>query len=175
MKVFETDRLLVRFFSEEDYTFFEELLNAPEIIEPVPQKPFPLAVVRAKFEKYTEVVSEFKTTERYALAVCPKGTDEVIGMCLLLVNDEGYREIGYRFRKKYWGKGFASEMTQGVIAYCFDELRLEKITADVTIGNDASSRILDKYFRPVKEFYNPNDDCMDRRYELTAVEWSSHE
>jgi len=45
-------------------------------------------------------------------------------------------------------------------------LQLEKITADVNIENIASAKILNKFFKPVREFFNENDNCTDRRYEL---------
>ena len=47
--LFKTERLEVRFMKEVDYPYFEELLTAPEIVDPIPQRPFPLRIVREKF------------------------------------------------------------------------------------------------------------------------------
>ena len=98
-----------------------------------------------------------------------KGKEELIGLCAFLTNDESQRELGYRFRKKYWGKGYATEVTKNMIDYCFNVLDLELITADVNIENIASVKVLEKFFRPVKEFYNERDQCTDRRYLLRKV------
>lgn len=166
MVVFETERLVIRFLKEADRDYFTELLNAPEIREPVPQEPFSLDEVEERFNQNLEVTERIDPTRRYAWAVCPKGSDEVIGLCLFLINDEGDRELGYRFRKAYWGKGYGTESTRGMINYSFHVLGLDKVTADVTIGNIPSMKILEKFLHPVRDFYNPRDKCMDRRYEL---------
>ena len=101
-------------------------------------------------------------------AICEKGRDEMIGLCALLTNNEGDRELGYRFRVEYWGKGYGTEVTKGLIDFCFQNLKLDKITADVNIENIASAKILNKFLTPVREFFNERDNCIDRRYELYA-------
>jgi len=80
--------------------------------------------------------------------------------------DEGDRELGYRFRVEYWGKGYGTEVTKGLIDFCFQDLKIEKITADVNVENIASTKILNKFLKPVREFFNEKDNCTDRRYEL---------
>ena len=174
MIVFETERLVVRYLNAGDKDYFTELLNAPEIREPIPQKPFRMEEVEEKFRQHLAISEEIDPTKRYAWAVCPKGGDEVIGLCLYLVNEEADRELGYRFRKAFWGKGYGTEMTAGLIDYSFNVLGLEKITADVTIGNTPSMKILEKFFEVERDFYNPHDECMDRRYVLYRENWESN-
>ncbi len=157
---------------EVDYPYFEELLTAPEIVDPIPQRPFPLRIVREKFESsLVETYRELPGQEKTSLAVCENGKEEVIGLCLLLQNDEGEREIGYRFRKKYWGRGFASETLKGMLRFCFTELNQKLVTADVSAHNKASVRVLEKYMYFSKEFYNDRDKCIDYRFKLKRSEW----
>jgi RimJ/RimL family protein N-acetyltransferase len=58
-----------------------------------------------------------------------------------------------------------------MINYSFNVLKIEKITADVWVNNIPSAKVLSKFLKPVKEFYNKNDDCTDRRYELLKKDW----
>lgn len=166
MILFETNRLIVRYLNESDWDYFKELLNAPEIIEPIPQKPFTIEEVKEKFNQNLDFDDSIDPLRRYAWAVCIKGNDEVIGLCLFLVNEDGDRELAYRFRKSFWGNGFGTEMTKGLIDFSFSSLNLSKVTADVTIGNLASMKILEKFLKPERDFYNSRDKCMDRRYVL---------
>ena len=34
---------------------------------------------------------------------------EMIGLAMFLINEKGQREIGYRFRTRYWGNGYGTE------------------------------------------------------------------
>ena len=101
------------------------------------------------------------------------GKNELIGLCGLLTNDEGERELGYRFRRPFWGKGYGTEVTEAMLNYCFNELEIELMTADVNIDNLASVKILDKFLKPIREFYNEEDDCTDRRYSISKQEWKT--
>ncbi len=53
-------------------------------------------------------------------------------------------EMGYWIGKPYWGKGYATEAAQAVLAYGFDELGLNRICAHSFERNPASRRVLEK-------------------------------
>ena len=53
-------------------------------------------------------------------------------------------ELGYRFKKDVWGKGFATEAARPLIAYGFDVLKLNEITAVTHPENAASQNVLRK-------------------------------
>lgn len=101
------------------------------------------------------------------------GNDELIGLCGLLTNDEDDREVGYRFRKPYWGKRYGTEVTRGMLNYCFNQLEIALMTADVNITNTASVRILERFMKPISEFFNEKDNCTDRRYAVSKEEWNA--
>ena len=91
---------------------------------------------------------------------------------MLLTNDEGDRELGYRFRTKYWGKGYGKEIANGTINYCFNNLKLNKLTADADIKNSASIKILSTFFTPVKKIQT--NLSLDQRFLLTRTEFFKH-
>jgi len=53
-------------------------------------------------------------------------------------------EVGYRFLKRNWGNGYATESALASIAYGFEEVALERIVAVALESNVASRRVLEK-------------------------------
>jgi RimJ/RimL family protein N-acetyltransferase len=53
-------------------------------------------------------------------------------------------EIGFFFDPAYQGQGLASEALKAMIAYAFDTLGFDEITADVDPDNAASLRLLER-------------------------------
>lgn len=100
------------------------------------------------------------------MAVVTKSETEFIGLCAFLKNNENDEEIGYRLREKYWRMGFGTEIAKGLIKFGFEQLKMNKITADVDIRNLHSVKILEKIMNPTKAFFNETDNCIDKRYEI---------
>jgi len=70
-------------------------------------------------------------------------------------------EIGYVLHKKFWGKGYATELTKKIIHYGLYQLRLEYLVACCHSDNTASSKVMlkcgMKYLKKYK--YNRVYDC----------------
>jgi ribosomal-protein-alanine N-acetyltransferase len=74
-----------------------------------------------------------------------------IGECDLSEIDRHHRraEVGFLFAKAYWGRGYAAEAMQAVIAHGFDALGLERLWARCHAGNARSVRLLEQLgFQP---------------------------
>lgn len=67
--------------------------------------------------------------------------DELVGMMGVSVAD-GTPGLGYMFARAHWGRGFATEMGQALIAHCWARYDWPEITAAVLSGNPASARVL---------------------------------
>ena len=169
--IFKTERLIVRKLVKTDQYFFTELLSNRDIIDAIPQKAYSQKEIDNRFQEFLSASSEIKDLKRNVWGIIEKDKNELIGLCLFLTNNEKDRELGYRFRKLCWGQGYGSEIAKGIIDFAFNNLKLSKITADVWVENLVSTKILEKYLHPVKEFYNERDACTDRRYEITLEEW----
>lgn len=165
--ILETARLYARPLSESDQAAFFELMGNPNVMDPIPQKTLTELESAAKLK---ELIVLEKTSATKIWCLCIEGSDDLIGICGVLKNDNGEDEIAYRLLESDWGKGYGTEVAKGLIDYCFDVLHSELVTADVWIENTKSIKILEKFFRPQKEFYNPHDDCMDRRYILRRAD-----
>lgn len=53
-------------------------------------------------------------------------------------------EIGYAISQEQWGKGYATEATKQILSYGFKNLKLNRIEATITPGNDSSVKVLEK-------------------------------
>ena len=170
--IFQTERLYMQQFGERDKEHFIELLSNPIIINPIPQPQHSLEVVEKHFSKCLDYSTDPSSKKQTVWGIYEQNKTELVGLCALLTNDENQREIGYRFRPQYWGKGYGTEVTKHLIDYCFNQLNFDLITADVNIENIGSVKILDKFFTDSREFYNEKDQCMDRRYTLKKENWT---
>jgi RimJ/RimL family protein N-acetyltransferase len=141
--VIETDRLLLRKFTEEDAPLLYELNLDPE-------------VTRYTHDPMTSLEQAITVLQRVILpqyvlyghgrwAVHTKQDNEFIGWCGLKYREEQDEvDLGYRFKKVHWGKGFATESAAASILYGFEDLGLKTIIGRALPGNLASMRVLEK-------------------------------
>ena len=53
-------------------------------------------------------------------------------------------ELGYRLAKKFWGKGYATEISKELLRKGFLELGVEEVWAHAMKKNHASTRVMEK-------------------------------
>jgi RimJ/RimL family protein N-acetyltransferase len=76
-------------------------------------------------------------------ALSPIGAPGFIGWCgLFPLEDSGLIEIGYRYRRAAWGRGFATEAAAAALDHGFRALELDLIAAVSHPDNVASHRVL---------------------------------
>jgi RimJ/RimL family protein N-acetyltransferase len=66
------------------------------------------------------------------------------GLADRLYGNDTKLNLGYRFDKKYWGKGYATELAQNAIEFGFYELSKNEIFAIVRPKHLASIKVLEK-------------------------------
>jgi [ribosomal protein S5]-alanine N-acetyltransferase len=73
------------------------------------------------------------------------GQDKFLGWAMLKpIKDTLHVEVGYRMPQTSWGKGYATEATQAILAFAFDDLKLEEVIAVTHPDNAASQHVLQK-------------------------------
>jgi ribosomal-protein-alanine N-acetyltransferase len=164
--IFQTERLKVRPFKETDLDLLFEIMSNPIVMDALPRP------VKTKSE--TEITLEQfirleKTTSTKWWCITTKSTDNLIGLCGFKENEKNEPEIGYCFNEQYWGYGYGTEIAKGLLYYGFNQLKFTKITADVTKTNLKSIKILEKFMKLEKEFYNDSDKCIDCRYFVERI------
>lgn len=171
MKLFETERLIIKKIEQEDKAHFAELFTDLNVLELIPQKPFTTEQITERFTKSLNLKHNDLNNQKCAFGVYQKGNSELIGLALFLISEKNEKELGYRFRAKHWGNGYGTETTKGMLTYYFNVLKVEKVVTDVNIANKSSVKILDKFMTLVKEFFNQRDNCTDRQYVVNKSQW----
>jgi [ribosomal protein S5]-alanine N-acetyltransferase len=141
--IFETQRLLLRRFTEDDTTLILQLNSDPEILKYL-HEPLLETEERAKEILINNILPQYKNNlGRWA--VHTKDNMEFIGWCGLKHRPElGEIDLGYRFFQKAWGKGYATEAAQHTLDHGFRVLNLRLITGRAHIENIASVKVLEK-------------------------------
>lgn len=53
-------------------------------------------------------------------------------------------EIGWRFRREYWGRGLACRAAQQTLSFGFETLQLDEILAFTAVANERSRRLMER-------------------------------
>lgn len=180
--VLETDRLILRTFTEADVDALVELHSDPEVTRFITNgEPTPRDVV------VTEILPAFlrhyETYRGYGFwAAIERATGEFVGWFHLRPNPDhpvaDEPELGYRLRRSAWGKGYATEGSRALIDRAFTELGAARVYAETMTVNIGSRRVMEKSgLRFVRTFHAewpvriPGDEHGDVEYAITRAEW----
>lgn len=141
----ETDRLIIKLTSIEDFDNILALRSDPEVQKYTTQPP----AKRQDVQRFLDNVIPYQEKHGHGMAsVFEKTTGQFIGQAGIFhighYDLQPEIEIGYRFHKKYWGKGFATEATEALVAWGFEHLDIGTIVSFVETENLASRRVLEK-------------------------------
>ena len=68
-------------------------------------------------------------------------------------------EIGWRFKKEFWGRGFATEAANACLKYGFETLSFDKIVSFTSVLNINSEKVMKRIgMTLIGNFYHPNID-----------------
>lgn len=148
----ETERTLMRKLTIEDANNFYELNLDEEVLKYTGDKPF------ENLQASIDFLTNYDQYEKYGvgrLAVIDKATSEFIGWCGLKFNQEKNEyDIGFRFQRNYWNKGFATETAKKCLEFGFNELKIEKIVGRAMKENIGSVIVLEKIGMTYKENFD---------------------
>lgn len=140
-QILETERFILREKTAEDAEFFYELNSDPEVIRYTGNDSF-TSIEEAK--RLLDDYPDYKQNGYGRWGVVEKATGEMWGWCGLKLRDNGEIDLGYRFHKRYWNKGAATECSIACIQYGFEVLGMERIMAEALVENPASIRVMEK-------------------------------
>ena len=141
--VIETERLLLRTFTELDATLIYELNHDPDVTR------YTHDHIKNP-DKASEILIK-NILPQYALynygrwAVHLKPGLEFLGWCGLKYRAElNEIDLGYRFKKEFRRNGYATEAAYASIKYGFQKLNLIRIVGRAEIDNTSSWKVLEK-------------------------------
>lgn len=138
--ILETERLYLREFIDTDGFHFYQLNNDEDVVKYTGNKPFKSLEEATNFIKN---YSDYKQNGYGRWAVCLKETNEFLGWCGLKYENNEI-DLGFRFYKKYWSLGYATESASACVSYGFSKLNLKEIIGRAYIENVASIKVLKK-------------------------------
>jgi RimJ/RimL family protein N-acetyltransferase len=161
MEVFlETERLILRQFTENDVDHLFELDSDREVIRFTNiglingGDPIDTDYEAIKNKKLPRFLKYYEKSDRYGYwAAIEKSSNEFIGWFHLRpaldnitvhVNNENEIELGYRLRKVSWGKGYATEGSRSLIIKGFCKLDIQRIVSTALATHAASIRVMEK-------------------------------
>jgi len=111
----------------------------PEVTQPLP----PQWQGSYSLERARDWIKE-RDEEGVTLIVVEKSIQTAIGFVILFEDATGQDlRLGYLLAESAWGKGYASELIQGFVAWCKDN-GIASVTGGVERDNIASRRVLEK-------------------------------
>ena len=140
--ILKTNRLYLREFTLEDAIHFYNMNDDFDVLRYTGDTEF------KDLEKAKTFLSNYKDYQLHNMgrwAVCLKENNMFLGWCGLKYHPkEKLVEVGYRFYKTHWNKGYATESAKASIAYGFETLKLKDIHAHAHIDNLASHKVIEK-------------------------------
>lgn len=158
MKIFvETEHLILRELMPSDDDGIFELDTDPAVHKYLGNKP--VKTIGESREVIAFIRQQYIDFGIGRWAVIEKLSGDFIGWAgLKFITDTvnkhtNYYDLGYRFIKRYWGKGYATEAAIATVKYGFEELSLNEIYGMTDIGNLASKKALQNSgFKYIEDF-----------------------
>ncbi|EPF16856.1 Uncharacterised protein [Cedecea davisae] len=143
--MYQTERLILRPWREEDLPSFAEMNADPEVM-----RYFLNPLTEDESRDYLESFRQRMAENGFGFwALEERSSGELAGFVGL--NRPGYTlpfspcvEIGWRLRKAFWGKGYAPEAAARALRVGFEEYGLESIVAFTALPNMPSQRVMEK-------------------------------
>jgi [ribosomal protein S5]-alanine N-acetyltransferase len=161
----ETPRLILREVWDSDENDMFEMDSDPEVHKYIQNNPI------KSIEQIRNIISRFKKQYEDNNIGILTVTDKITGECLgwtgikfvnqSVNNHINFYELGYRFKRKHWGKGYAMEAAKAVVDYVFTELNAETIFAQTDVKNISSKKVLENLGFIHLEVFDDEGDLTD--------------
>jgi len=138
MNIYETDRLFIRRFHDDDWIDLYEYLSLEEVVKYEPYDVFN--------EEECKNEAKRRADDEAFWAVSLKENSELIGNLYFKQQPNEFMtwEIGYVFNPSYYGNGYATEACKRMLKYGFESMGAHRIIAKCNIENIASWKLLER-------------------------------
>jgi aminoglycoside 6'-N-acetyltransferase len=143
---FETPRLILRPFKNEDILPFSRYRSDPEVAK-YQGWDIPFTIEQAaKFVREMKAKIPGEAGQWYQIAIELKSSSKMIGDCAFhrFAQDPAQAEIGFTLAQDFHGQGYGTEAIFRLLEYLFVDLNLHRVRANCDPQNIASIRLLQK-------------------------------
>jgi ribosomal-protein-alanine N-acetyltransferase len=146
MKTLETNRLNLRLFTAADFDLLHSLHANPEVAKSTIDGMQTRDQVRQHLNSFISHQEKFGYSQ---FAVFEKASGKFIGRAgitnrTLSPTIGPQNEVRFAFLPDFWGKGYASEVTEFLLKFAFETLKLDVVSAANGPKNAPSHRVLIK-------------------------------
>lgn len=168
--VLVSERLGFRCWAPGDFPLAMALWGDADVTRMISREPWTEEDVRRR------LATEIETQALYGIQYWPMfelTTGDFVGCCGIRPHDD-IHEVGIHLLHSQWGKGYADEATQAVIAYAFEHIGVMALYAGHNPANEGSRHILRKAgFRYTHDVLYPPTGLMHPSYLMTREEYFS--
>lgn len=140
--ILETERTYLRILTGKDAENFYKLNLDKEVLKFTGDKSF------KSIKEAREFLELYDQYEKYGVgrfAVISKNSNKFIGWCGLSYSPELEQyDLGFRFFRDVWNKGYATETAIRCLEFGFVELKIDEIVGRAMAENKASIKVLQK-------------------------------
>ena len=170
----ETERLRLRPFKDADFDIAVPFYNDPDFLQAMEEEPPDEPITR----DYLKSAGEYMRKDGFLFAIVEKASGHTIGeVCLQWMNLERGKIEGEKIMrlplgiwdKTLWGKGYAKEVVQCLVAHAFEKLGIDRFCPmDVSADNARSKGLWQSLgFTVSREV----DDRKTLDFEMTRAEY----
>lgn len=158
MKVMETERLILRYLTEDDADFFMRLANTPAWLKYIGDRNIHNIEASAKYMRDGSIKS-YKEKGFGFYMVELKETGEPLGVSGLIKRETlDDVDIGFAFMPEAEGKGYGFESANAVMDFARNNLKLKRIIAITDQENKRSIKLLEKLGLVYEQMVIPFED-----------------
>lgn len=175
-KTYETERLILRPFTEEDAeAVFYNWASDDEVTKYLTWPTHSGVEVSCGYVSYC--MQQYSTSSCYQWGIELKSTHELIGNISVVssIDELECMELGWVIGRKYWGNGYTPEAAAKVIDVLFDEVGANCVYAGHDVNNPKSGRVMQKigmkFEGVLRQFGKNNQGIVDvARYSIVKSE-----
>ncbi|MEV6279287.1 GNAT family N-acetyltransferase [Nocardia sp. NPDC051832] len=177
----ETDRMVLRHFTENDAELLIELDSDPVVMRYL-SGGAPTPAEQIRHETIPRLLSQYQKWDNAFGTFAAQGrtSGEFLGWFILRPRADGPLnevELGYRFRKSAWGNGYATEGSIALLRKAFTEYQARLVWAETLVVNRGSRHVMEKlgmtHVRtfPAEPPLFEGAEHGEVRYEITRADW----
>jgi len=136
-----TKHLGMRFIRRDDAQYLEVIDKDPEVKEFYPEGTLTDKEIK---DFINQSILTYKSKHLPCLVIFQLKNDDFVGEAYFNQLDTGEIKVGYLFHKKYWNKGYATEILTALLNWAKLNINSEYIIAYADIDNEASFRVMEK-------------------------------
>jgi len=142
----ETERLLLRLFTDDDVDAVHEYQSDPEVTRFELYEPRDRETIEAKIAKWQTATRLESDGDYLQLALTDRANGQVMGDMYFTIKSVVNQtvEIGWALNPRFQGRGFATEAARALLSLAFHTLDAHRAIAELDPRNSASVRLCER-------------------------------